>query len=71
MQKITTDNVKEFALRANLWDITVNGSTVRTNDEWEALFTPFIGTTANVIQKTFSQFLSGDIKRIAKDHRVI
>lgn len=71
MREITADNVKEFALRCNLWDVTVNGSTIRSNDEWVEIFTPFIGTTVNVIQKTFSQFLSGDVKRVAKDHKII
>jgi hypothetical protein len=71
MQSITEKNVAEFALRWNLWDVTVNGSTNVSNDERVEILKPFIGTTANVIQKTFSQFLSGDIKRIAKDHRVI
>lgn len=71
MHSITADNVKEFALRWNLWDTTVNGSTNMSNDEIAEMLTPFIGTTANVIQTTFSQFLSGQIKRVAKDHKLI
>lgn len=67
IQKITEENVREFAFRWQMWDVAIGGDTFRKLEERIEILTPFIGTSANVTPKTLHTFLTGDIKRIAKE----
>lgn len=64
-QKI--ENAEDFYFRISLWDLAVNGEVLYKRDDLLPILEKFVGTTANVSPKTLHSFLTGDIKRIAKE----
>lgn len=60
-------DAKQFAFRWILWDVAVHGDCEWKLDFLTQKMLPFVGTTANVAEKTFHTFLNGDVKRIAKE----
>jgi hypothetical protein len=64
-QKI--ENADDFFFRISLWDLAVHGNLTYSREDLFPILEMFVGTTANVSQKTLHTFLTGDIKRIAKE----
>lgn len=64
-QKI--ESAEDFFFRISLWDLAVHGDITYSKKDLLPILEMFVGTTANVSAKTMHQFLTADIKRIAKE----
>lgn len=67
IREITEENVREFAFRWQMWDVAIGGETFRDLNYRISVLEKFVGTSANVTEKTLHTFVNSDVKRILRE----